>query len=114
VVGQKLALRHASAVQVTAFGCFTGTAACLPFTGQFLSQLGSAPVSTTMQVVYLGLCPTTLGTPDGRVAGGAFCLAGVAVSRSRSRVDRKASAQPAEATSLLGAYGAIDTWERNM
>jgi hypothetical protein len=28
-VGQKLALRHASAVQVTAFGCFTGTVANL-------------------------------------------------------------------------------------
>ena len=30
VVGQKLALRHASAVQVTAFGCFTGTTTDLP------------------------------------------------------------------------------------
>jgi len=29
------------AVQVTAFGCFTGTAACLPFAGQLLSQLGA-------------------------------------------------------------------------
>jgi hypothetical protein len=38
--GQKLALRHA-AVQVTTFGCFTGTAACLPFAGQLLSQLGA-------------------------------------------------------------------------
>jgi hypothetical protein len=35
------ALRHASAVQVTAFGCFTGAAACLPFAGQLLSQLGA-------------------------------------------------------------------------
>jgi len=26
-------LRYASAVQVTTFGCFTGTAACLPFAG---------------------------------------------------------------------------------
>ena len=41
VVCQKLALRHASAVQVTTFGCFTGTAACLPFAGQLLSQLGA-------------------------------------------------------------------------
>jgi hypothetical protein len=39
----------------------TVTAACLPFAGQFLSQLGSAPVSATLQVVYLGLFPTTLG-----------------------------------------------------
>ena len=41
VVCQKLALGHASAVQVTTFGCFTGTAACLPFAGQLLSQLGA-------------------------------------------------------------------------
>ncbi len=41
VVCQKLALRHASPVQVTTFGCFTGTAACLPFAGQLLSQLGA-------------------------------------------------------------------------
>jgi len=34
-------LRHASAVQVTTFGCFTGAAACLPFAGQLLSQLGA-------------------------------------------------------------------------
>ena len=30
-----------TAVQVTAFDCFTGTAACLPFAGQLLSQLGA-------------------------------------------------------------------------
>jgi drug/metabolite transporter (DMT)-like permease len=123
VVGQKLALRHASAVQVTTFGCFTGTAVCLPFAGQFVSQLGSAPAGATLNVVYLGLFPTTLGfttwayalsrTTSGKmgattyavpvlvvvmswlilgqvprwltVAGGVLCLAGVAVSRSRSR-----------------------------
>jgi drug/metabolite transporter (DMT)-like permease len=33
VVCQKLALRRASAVHVTTFGCFTGTEACLPFAG---------------------------------------------------------------------------------
>ena len=140
VVCQKLALRHASAVQVTVFGCFTGTAACLPFAGQLGSQLGSAPVNSTLEVVYLGLFPTTLGfttwayalarTTSGRMgatiyavpmlviilswaildqvprwlalAGGAICLAGVAVSRSRSRVHEKASPQPAEVTRILG------------
>jgi len=96
--------------------------ACLPFAGQLVSQLGSAPVSDTLNVVYLGLFPTMLGfttwayalarTPSGKmgattyavpglvvlmswlilgqvprlltIAGGALCLAGVAVSRSRS------------------------------
>ena len=113
---------RASAVQVTTFGCFAGTVACLPFAGQLVSQLGSAPVSDTLNVVYLGLFPTMLGfttwayalarTPSGKmgattdavpglvvlmswlilgqvprwltIAGGALCLTGVAVSRSRS------------------------------
>lgn len=116
------ALGHASPVQVTTFGCFVGTVACLPFAGQLASQLGTAPVSATLNVVYLGLFPTMLGfttwayalarTTSGKMgattyavpglvvlmswlilgqlprwltlAGGALCLAGVAVSRSRS------------------------------
>jgi hypothetical protein len=57
-----------------------------------------------MSWLILGQVPRSLA-----VAGGAVCLAGVAVSRSRSRVDRKASAQPAEATTVLGA----DTVRRN-
>ena len=61
VVFQKPALGHASAVQVTTFGCFAGTVACLPFAGQLVSQLGSAPASATLNVVYLGLFPTMLG-----------------------------------------------------
>jgi drug/metabolite transporter (DMT)-like permease len=61
VVFQKPALKHASAVQVTTFGCFIGTAACLPFAGQLISQLGNAPASATLCVVYLGIFPTTLG-----------------------------------------------------
>jgi drug/metabolite transporter (DMT)-like permease len=61
VVCQKVALRHASTVQVTTFGCFTGTAACLPFAGQLVSQVGSAPVGATLNVIYLGLFPTAVG-----------------------------------------------------
>jgi drug/metabolite transporter (DMT)-like permease len=123
VVFQKPALGHASAIQVTTFGCFTGTATCLPFAGQLVSQLGSASAGDTLDVVYLGVFPTMLGfttwayalarTPSGKmgattyavpglvvvmswlilgqvprwltVAGGALCLAGVAVSRGRRR-----------------------------
>jgi EamA-like transporter family len=62
-----------------------------------------------MSWLILGQVPRWLAA-----AGGALCLAGVAVSRSRSRVDQKASAQPAEATPNLGADGAIDTLERNL
>jgi drug/metabolite transporter (DMT)-like permease len=60
VVCQKTALRHASALQVTAFSCFTGTIACLPFAGQLVPELAHAPVSATLNIVYLGLGPTTV------------------------------------------------------
>lgn len=60
VVSQKPALRHASPLQVTAFGCVIGTVACLPFSGQLVSQLGEAPLSATLNMVYLGVFPTAL------------------------------------------------------
>lgn len=60
VTCQKPALRHASAVQVTTFGCLVGTVACLPFAGQLVGELGDAPLSATLNVVYLGVFPTAL------------------------------------------------------
>lgn len=123
VICQKPALRHASALQVTTFGCFVGAIACLPFAGQLVSQLADAPVAATGNMIYLGVFPTALAfttwayalarTTAGKMgattyvvpalvvmmswvalgelpgwltfAGGALCLAGVAVSRTRSR-----------------------------
>jgi drug/metabolite transporter (DMT)-like permease len=123
VVAQKPALRHGSALQVTTFGCLVGTVACLPFAGQLISEASTAPVSATLNVLYLGVFPTglafttwayalartsasqmgatTYAVPalvvlmawilldeiPGWVtfAGGALCLAGVAVSRTGSR-----------------------------
>jgi drug/metabolite transporter (DMT)-like permease len=123
VTAQKPALRHASAVQITTFGCLVGLVACLPFAGQLVSELGTASVSATLDVVYLGVFPTAVAfitwayalarTTAAKMgattyvvpalvivmswllldevpgwltlAGGALCLAGVAVSRSRSR-----------------------------
>jgi drug/metabolite transporter (DMT)-like permease len=61
VICQKVALRHASSIQVTTFGCVVGAIATLPFVGEFASQLGTASGSAIFNVVYLGLFPTTLG-----------------------------------------------------
>ncbi|MFF9853240.1 DMT family transporter [Streptomyces litmocidini] len=123
VVAQKPALAHGSALQVTTFGCLVGAVACLPFAGQLVEEAGRAPLSATLNMVYLGVFPTALAfttwayalarTTAGRMgattyavpalvvvlawaflgelpgpltlAGGALCLAGVAVSRSRAR-----------------------------
>ena len=60
VVSQKPALRHGSALQVTTFGCLVGTVACLPFAGQLITQVSTAPLSATLNVVYLGVFPTGL------------------------------------------------------
>lgn len=60
VIGQKPALRHASALQVTTFGCALGALACLPFGGQLVSQLATAPLAATLSVVYLGVFPTAV------------------------------------------------------
>lgn len=92
VVFQKPALGHASAVQVTTFGCFAGTAACLPFAWQLVSQLGSASASDTLNVVYLGLFPTMLGfttwayalarTPSGKMGATTYAVPGLVVVMS--------------------------------
>jgi drug/metabolite transporter (DMT)-like permease len=118
-VSQKPALRHASALQVTTFGCAAGAVACLPFAGQLASQLATAPRPASLCVAYLGVFPTAVAfttwayalarTPVGAMgatvyaipaltvlmswailgevprwaalAGGALCLAGIAISR---------------------------------
>ncbi|GGN90285.1 membrane protein [Streptomyces albiflavescens] len=129
VVAQKPALGRASALQVTTFGCLVGAVACLPFAGQLVQEAADAPVSATLNMVYLGVFPTALAfttwayalarTTASRMgattyavpalvvlmswlfldevpgtltlAGGALCLAGVAVSRSRPRAGKAAA-----------------------
>jgi drug/metabolite transporter (DMT)-like permease len=140
VVGQKPALRHASALQATTFGCLIGAVACLPFAGQLVSDLRDAPTSMILWVVYLGVFPTAvafttwayalarstagkmgattyavpaivvllswifLGEVPGllTLAGGVLCLAGVAVTRSKSRrpAGSAASTEPSETPSI--------------
>jgi drug/metabolite transporter (DMT)-like permease len=133
VVSQKPALAHGSALQVTTFGCAIGAVACLPFAGQLVTQAADAPLSATLNMVYLGVFPTALAfttwayalarTTASRMGattyavpalvvamswaflgevpgaftlvGGALCLAGVAVSRSRPA--RAGAAAEAEA-----------------
>ena len=123
VVAQKPALRHATALQATTYGCLIGLVACLPFSGVLVSELSRAPLQATLNVVYLGVFPTALAfttwayalarTTAGRMGattyvvpamvvlmswllldevpgwltllGGAICLAGVGVSRSRPK-----------------------------
>ncbi|MEU3617253.1 DMT family transporter [Streptomyces sp. NPDC006872] len=135
VVAQKPALARASALQVTTFGCLVGAVVCLPFAGQLAHEAADAPLSATLNMVYLGVFPTALafttwayalarttasrmgattyavpalvvlmswlalGEVPGALtlAGGALCLAGVAVSRSRSKAGALPAAAPERA-----------------
>ncbi|MDT0466275.1 DMT family transporter [Streptomyces gibsoniae] len=60
VVAQKPALGAASPLQVTTFGCLVGAIGCLPFAGQLVHDAAEAPLSATLNVVYLGVFPTAL------------------------------------------------------
>ncbi|MFI0407145.1 DMT family transporter [Actinomadura sp. 3N508] len=60
VVSQKPALRHASALQFTTFACAIGTLACLPFSGQLVSEAADAPAGATLNMIYLGVFPTAI------------------------------------------------------
>lgn len=60
VVAQKPALRHATALQATTFGCLIGAVACLPFAGQLIDDVVQAPWTITLNVVYLGVFPTAI------------------------------------------------------
>ncbi|MEV7522693.1 DMT family transporter [Streptomyces sp. NPDC091371] len=60
VVAQKPALQYATPIQVTTYGCFVGTAVTLPFAWQLLTQVTEAPLTATLNMVYLGLFPTAL------------------------------------------------------
>ncbi|MFE9933131.1 DMT family transporter, partial [Streptomyces sp. NPDC005533] len=60
VVAQKPALSYGTPLQITAFSCLTGAVVCLPFAGQLASELPHAPLSATLNMVYLGVVPTAL------------------------------------------------------
>jgi drug/metabolite transporter (DMT)-like permease len=60
VLLQKPALKRLPAAQVTWLGCVIGLVACLPFAGQLVDGLGTAPAAAVAGLVYLGAIPTAL------------------------------------------------------
>jgi drug/metabolite transporter (DMT)-like permease len=60
VIIQKPVLRKFPAGQATWFGIMVGAVCCLPFTGQLVSELQSAPLPATLGLLYLGVFPTAV------------------------------------------------------
>jgi len=60
VVIEKPVLARVSPVAVTWAACVAGAVACLPFAPALVGELGRAPASSTLLVVYLGVGPTAI------------------------------------------------------
>jgi drug/metabolite transporter (DMT)-like permease len=60
VVIEKPVLARVSPVAVTWAACVAGAVACLPFAPALVGELGRAPASSTLLVVYLGVAPTAI------------------------------------------------------
>ncbi len=57
---QKPLVGRLPALEVTWIACTVGAAACLPFVGQLVPELGSASAGDVAWLVYLGLFPTAI------------------------------------------------------
>ncbi|QHY94675.1 putative amino-acid metabolite efflux pump [Streptomyces sp. S4.7] len=60
VVAQKPTLAYATPLQVTTYGALIGAVGCLPFGWQLVEDAAHAPLSATLNMVYLGVFPTAL------------------------------------------------------
>lgn len=60
VLAQKLLLVHVDSTSMTVIGVLSGALACLPFAPALATEVGAAPVSTVLGVIYLGVFPTAL------------------------------------------------------
>ncbi|MGW7098776.1 DMT family transporter [Streptomyces sp. NPDC054838] len=89
VVSQKPALSFGTPLQITAYSCMTGAVACLPFAGQLVTELPRAPLSATLNMVYLGVVPTALAfitwtyalarTPAGKLGATTYAVPAIVV-----------------------------------
>jgi drug/metabolite transporter (DMT)-like permease len=60
VLCQKPALRRLPSAQITWLGCVVGVVFCLPFTGDLIAELHTAPLGSILGVAYLGAVPTAI------------------------------------------------------
>jgi drug/metabolite transporter (DMT)-like permease len=60
LVLQKPLVASISALHVTWLACTVGAVACLPWAPRLIDEIGAAPASSTLWLVYLGVFPTAL------------------------------------------------------
>ncbi|MFK0006522.1 DMT family transporter [Paenarthrobacter sp. NPDC090520] len=86
---QKPVLRKFTAGQATWFGIMIGAVCCLPWTGQLIGEIQTAPVPATLGLVYLGIFPTAIAfttwayalslIPAGKLAATTYLVPGTTI-----------------------------------
>lgn len=92
MVSQKFALRHATPLQITTFGCLVASVATLPFVVQLAGDVADSPGSAMLSIAYLGVLPTALAfstwayalarIPAGRLSSTTYAVPAVTVALS--------------------------------
>lgn len=83
-VAQKRLLVHVDARTLTWLGCLAGTLVCVPFAPQLIRETATAPASSIIGMIYLGVFPTTIAfltwayalsrTSAGRLAASTYAI----------------------------------------
>ena len=91
-VGQKRLLAELDALTLTWLGAVTGAVVCLPFGRDLVQQVATAPLSSTLAVLYLGVFPTAIAflawgyalsrTTAGRLAASTYAVPALVVLMS--------------------------------
>ncbi|XVX20119.1 DMT family transporter [Actinomycetota bacterium] len=121
---QKRLLRTVDATTLTWPGAVAGTVALLPWAGRLVSDLRSAPMGSTLGVVYLGIFPTAIAfttwayvlarTSAGRTAATTYVVPAIAIVMSWLILDEAPTAMMlvGGALCLLGVFITRLRWTR--
>lgn len=90
--GQKRLLAHIDALTLTWLGCVAGAIVCVPFAPQLMREAATAPSSSTIGMIYLGVFPTAVAflswayalsrTSTGRLAASTYVIPPLVVALS--------------------------------
>ncbi|GGC87915.1 membrane protein [Tersicoccus solisilvae] len=119
---QKSLLRRIDASTMTVLGCVAGTVACLPFASDLVRAVATAPLSSVLAVVYLGIFPTAIAfttwgyvlsrASAGRTAASTYAVPPVVVLLSWLVLQEAPPAAALLGGALALAGVAVATWKR--
>jgi drug/metabolite transporter (DMT)-like permease len=124
VVAQKPALKYGSALQITTCSALVAAVALLPFAGLLAHEAAKAPLSATLNMIYLGVGPTAIAfttwayalarSPAGRLAATTYLVPPLTAAFAWWLLGEAPTGRSVAGglISLLGVVVACTTWLR--